>query len=999
VVAVSLKKKCLLLIGWPESFAASGPSWIIEQLSLISIAATGWAALGLARQRALPRSRARLLEGFGVSSLALATLGTFAFCGHGVPVPNWVPLWLVVPLILWLESQRSPAPALPSAQQADKDGRGWRHWLHWLLPVIAAAVTVRVVMQVLPSAGAGLLLLSLLGIGLVAAAALRRSRELVLGLATQLVLTCLVLAARAPELVTARILLWWLVTSVVVVAGALLVLAPRLRRGSFLSTGVLATGLALASLCRLCLLDGIPFWPLEIWLAPVLGLWLVLTRLEAGVPGPDQARGWADLSGLSLLAGRTAGLVRAAVVALVILQTWMVHSSLEDPARLVAIPSLLALALLAAAVLRRSTALLIGFSVQLTISSGTLIVYAWQLAERVLVSWWAVAECALAALLLLVLARRHQSQPFTTAALVSLLLLVVSGLGLIVSGEHWFEPLWLWLLIPIAGWSAGELLRTPLGDSDRLRPLVREWLGIALATAMAELVIGFAWHYFRTAFDLVCFLLVLPPVLLVAAGLRRSPALSAALVTHLTLTNALVVAANLTVPQPATWWLVAETVAAAVVLALLAGKMRRGSLAAGSAITMGVAMLAMAEAIPASRPTSFGTMLLWLLPVLGLWVVVELLCRRVPLLKQAGQKCRDRIGLALMPGNPHVLGIPPSILAAGLRVAVLSHHLGDPATIAAVMIATALAVLATMLLRSSAPATAGMVLLAISHVLLHDRLGIAEAARNHFGLTLGLLVLTLAIGAVIEVVARREQAGWGGAGWYPYLLGFVLGHLFVAACANTVLARPWLSFPLQMGLAAATMALAWLLRLARLQVAALVSSTWVLVTLVMSAASMPMLRDDLLAIGLGVCLPVLLIERICTSSRCSLGDKHRELIRKGLICTVAVVMAGVLLLDNQVSGILTTTGWSIVALVLAGLGFLFSDQTYRRVGLVLFLLSVVRVATIDVAQAEPIYRILAFFCLGVCLVVVSFFYSHIRDLMKTNEARLRSSRHSGGLGS
>ena len=176
------------------------------------------------------------------------------------------------------------------------------------------------------------------------------------------------------------------------------------------------------------------------------------------------------------------------------------------------------------------------------------------------------------------------------------------------------------------------------------------------------------------------------------------------------------------------------------------------------------------------------------------------------------------------------------------------------------------------------------------------------------------------------------------------------------------------------------MGLAWLLRLVKLQMAALISSAWVLLTLVMSSVTTTMLHDDLLALGLSVCVQALLIERVCATPRCCLAS--RDLIRKGLICSVAIIMVGALLLDGQVSGYLTTVGWSITALVLAGLGFLFADQTYRRVGLALFLLSVLRVATIDVAQAEPIYRILAFMCLGACLVVVSFLYSRIRNLVR-----------------
>lgn len=84
----------------------------------------------------------------------------------------------------------------------------------------------------------------------------------------------------------------------------------------------------------------------------------------------------------------------------------------------------------------------------------------------------------------------------------------------------------------------------------------------------------------------------------------------------------------------------------------------------------------------------------------------------------------------------------------------------------------------------------------------------------------------------------------------------------------------------------------------------------------------------------------------------------------------------------EIQGYWTTVGWSLPALVLIILGFLWKERTYRRTALVIFALAISRVMLVDVAQLEAFYRMAAFLCLGVCLIAVSFLYSRFRKTIQ-----------------
>jgi hypothetical protein len=95
--------------------------------------------------------------------------------------------------------------------------------------------------------------------------------------------------------------------------------------------------------------------------------------------------------------------------------------------------------------------------------------------------------------------------------------------------------------------------------------------------------------------------------------------------------------------------------------------------------------------------------------------------------------------------------------------------------------------------------------------------------------------------------------------------------------------------------------------------------------------------------------------------------------------------AGILLVAfafaRELHGWWTTFGWSITGLVLVVLGFAWKDRAYRRIGLAVLGLSLVR-AVVDISKLELAYRTVGFISLGACLLAVSYLYSRFRAEVK-----------------
>jgi uncharacterized membrane protein len=66
--------------------------------------------------------------------------------------------------------------------------------------------------------------------------------------------------------------------------------------------------------------------------------------------------------------------------------------------------------------------------------------------------------------------------------------------------------------------------------------------------------------------------------------------------------------------------------------------------------------------------------------------------------------------------------------------------------------------------------------------------------------------------------------------------------------------------------------------------------------------------------------------------------------------------------------------WSMLAAVLTAVGFRLDRSALRWAGLILFGVTVLKVVFVDMSQLEQIYRIIAFFVVGVLLLGVAWGY-------------------------
>ncbi|MCA9426065.1 MAG: DUF2339 domain-containing protein, partial [Candidatus Omnitrophica bacterium] len=73
-----------------------------------------------------------------------------------------------------------------------------------------------------------------------------------------------------------------------------------------------------------------------------------------------------------------------------------------------------------------------------------------------------------------------------------------------------------------------------------------------------------------------------------------------------------------------------------------------------------------------------------------------------------------------------------------------------------------------------------------------------------------------------------------------------------------------------------------------------------------------------------------------------------------------------------------TFSYSLVGIAFMGLGFFWRDRVYRRTALAVFVLCIARVILIDIMNLELFYRMLAFICLGICLLIVSWLYTRFQ---------------------
>lgn len=79
------------------------------------------------------------------------------------------------------------------------------------------------------------------------------------------------------------------------------------------------------------------------------------------------------------------------------------------------------------------------------------------------------------------------------------------------------------------------------------------------------------------------------------------------------------------------------------------------------------------------------------------------------------------------------------------------------------------------------------------------------------------------------------------------------------------------------------------------------------------------------------------------------------------------------------SGFVLSGFWSIYAFALLNIGVLLRKRSIRLQGLVLFVITIIKVFTFDISNLDTLYRFISFLILGLILIITSLFYSKYKD--------------------
>jgi uncharacterized membrane protein len=91
------------------------------------------------------------------------------------------------------------------------------------------------------------------------------------------------------------------------------------------------------------------------------------------------------------------------------------------------------------------------------------------------------------------------------------------------------------------------------------------------------------------------------------------------------------------------------------------------------------------------------------------------------------------------------------------------------------------------------------------------------------------------------------------------------------------------------------------------------------------------------------------------------------------------VLLTTLLLALELNDGWITIAWAIEAIAILIAGFRYELSFVRKAGIVLLLLTIVKVFIIDLSDLETLYRIMSFMVLGAILMGASFLYSKYKD--------------------
>lgn len=85
---------------------------------------------------------------------------------------------------------------------------------------------------------------------------------------------------------------------------------------------------------------------------------------------------------------------------------------------------------------------------------------------------------------------------------------------------------------------------------------------------------------------------------------------------------------------------------------------------------------------------------------------------------------------------------------------------------------------------------------------------------------------------------------------------------------------------------------------------------------------------------------------------------------------------------RQASSLATSLAWAVYATIMLVVGIVKRFKPIRLLALILFGITIFKVVILDLSQSDTIYRIIAFFVLGVLLVFASYLYTRFKENIK-----------------
>jgi len=775
----------------------------------------------------------------------------------------------------------------------------------------------------------------------------------------------------------------WLVTQGGIIIMAALAWAAMLigrKGGRTLNLGLGAAGLAIAASAVLAFSDiGHPVLMVPLWLVLPVILWVETAIDWSGYRSDSQELG-----------GPVAACERFVLTAGPVLHPWVpvaaalvlwaaALAAFPLPSQSLTFLSCAIVVILVWTLWCERALLMLGLVGELALMAVSLISLGRGLPKNALVAWEIPFVAVLVAFGLLLWKARPDGDAKAFGHGLAALAIGMGTTALLILGGHYnFHPLALWLVHIAAIWYAVDLLDTwEKRAQPRKRtsiPKVPSFLTAALSVTNAAMLGWLFVRYFDTFSPALWAFFSVPLLLSILALVRRNrvPVAGAvgAVATHLVMVLFADTMAGLD-PWIA-WWVTVEATVVGFVLVTAGLRWRRVTPAAGGMLSVCLAVIAITLPLT-TLSTSYSPYAAWLAIALALWVPFEKMRFR-PKEGVSSVDRHDREWLNLQAVGGSVSIVLSAIMAFVVGRMTMLELSWRPAPLMVVMGLVVCFSIATVMRRSPTLAMAGGVLMFFAHWLLVFDIGITRTAVDYPLLGLALVLLTLVIGAAVErMTAGGKLEIHPAVVWLAYGPGFFVGFSFLGELGATY-GESW-RLPPQIILAVAALALAWGMRLSRLRFAALAGVWWVILFQTMTPLVTGERPTGMLHSGMIVILLILVAERISWFGSFDLEVTVRDRLTMALVAAMAIDAMILIWLAPELGDHWITVGWTVVAFVLAGLGFLWRDRNYRRAGLALFAISLVRATLIDVARAETLYRILAFMCLGLCLVAVSFLYS------------------------